>query len=326
MHMGAPMGMKIKRWDSDSHSSKFLFKRRLRRRRSPWSYAAWGFFIVIIFFGVGWGVRWGAHHPYFRVHTVSVAGLRGIAESEVRERVWEYLFGSIGYLIPRDNMLVISREGLAEAVRKKFPKAKEVLIEKHLPDVLAVTIRERDLWGLACSSVGGSTDETVVAEQEPMSATGGIIFDDEDSDVSAEVAPRGEARNCLLIDEEGFAFGAFEGLGVGVLPTIYAQGGGSSSGGVVVAKTYIDYFLAAREGAAKLNADLIGLVLDDANPKDYTLLFAGDWRILTPRATDPAVWISQVKTLFETELKDRTGAIEYIDLRFGNKVFYKFQQ
>lgn len=315
--------MKIHHWNSNNRdSSKFLFKRKLRSKRSFGAYAAWFFLFAAVVGAAGFGVWRAVHHPYFRVKTVSLSGMQEISEHDLRETIAQYLSGSTKYFIPRDEMFFISAAGLSARIREAFPKAKDVVVQKKYPAMLSVDVRERDLWGLVCPP--DSIPPPALAAEEPVSATGKIIFHDEEKPetFSPEVP-----KNCLFIDEGGIAFGALDGLGTGVLPTLYVKAGEAVSGVPVLGKNIIDYFKSVHELLEKkLGLTLVGLADTPENPKDYKLIVGGDWYILVSKTDTPAVWVEQVKTLIVKKFDGNTDHISYIDLRFGNKVFYKLKQ
>lgn len=308
--------MRIKRWNGDN--SKFIFRRGLKRRRLFRSLVIWGFVTLIVGGGIGWAAVWAVNYPHFRVSAITVAGTRAISADEVRGKTKAYLSGYTSVFIPRDEIFFISTNDLAVVIANEFPRVKEVTIEKKWPQELAITIRERDLWGLACEPA-----EKPVEKELPVSVTGQIIFDDEENTTPA---PGYATNKCLFIDEDGFAFEALEGVGNGILPVIYKRIGEYSSGSAVIEKSYIDYFEKVKKLlSASGDVSLVGVAIEDENPKDYKLMIAGDWYILVVRADDPEVWAKQLKILIATKLQGGMDSIEYIDLRFGNKVFYKLK-
>ena len=49
------------------------------------------------------------------------------------------------------------------------------------------------------------------------------------------------------------------------------------------------------------------------------------WSVIVTRAKEPELWLPVLRTLLTEEIKGRRNQLEYLDLRFGNKVFYKFR-
>ena len=49
------------------------------------------------------------------------------------------------------------------------------------------------------------------------------------------------------------------------------------------------------------------------------------WEILLLEDTDPEAAYKNLELALEREIKDKIASLDYIDLRFGNRIFYKFR-
>ena len=55
------------------------------------------------------------------------------------------------------------------------------------------------------------------------------------------------------------------------------------------------------------------------------LLTSGGWRILLDRNASAEFQLSNLKYIFDEEIKTRQNELEYVDLRLGNRVYYKYR-
>ena len=83
-----------------------------------------------------------------------------------------------------------------------------------------------------------------------------------------------------------------------------------------------------RELLPTLAIEHISLIL--AMDKKYTLVTDPGWSILFGPTSTAGDMVEHLRTtlasdVFTKRLPDRENGLDYIDLRFGNKVFYKFK-
>ena len=60
-------------------------------------------------------------------------------------------------------------------------------------------------------------------------------------------------------------------------------------------------------------------------PKEIRVVGPEGYRVYFDRESDLQNAFRVLKTVLAEEIKDRRARLDYIDLRFGNKVFYKLQ-
>lgn len=225
-----------------------------------------------------------------RLKKVEVYGASLINTADVANEVKEELSGKAWLFFPKNNFFMISAAGLRDNLLNKFNQASEIKVAKKFPSGIAVTLEERMLWGMYC--------------------------------IRAEAGA--EPRTCFYVDTRGIAYEDVSSVEGSLLPVIYAYRG-AAQGAKVADEGLLDFFAKAKGAAAGIQADLLSLTLSTSTPEDVHLNFSEGWRVLVSRSRPPEEWAALLKTVLEKEVGVRRGQLDYVDLRFGNKVFYKFK-
>lgn len=225
--------------------------------------------------------------PFFRISNIGIEGLAKIPEEEVREKVDENLAQKKFFILPGDNFWLQNSENLVTLIKSNFPSVRTVEIDRDFPRGLTIKIEEYLPWGVLCHGV---------------------------------------VEKCFWIDADGVAFEEapeFSGL---IVPKIVDK----RSDEPRLAKKLlspelmrlVSYF---NERAA--NDDLLQSVQFIIDEKDETLRVRtrAGWDIILLESLDPEEAYKNLRLTLEGEIKNKVNDLEYIDLRFGNKIFYKFR-
>jgi len=81
-------------------------------------------------------------HPYFRIHTISFAGLERVDELRVRESTQNYLNGKTGFLFYKNNYFLVNLKKLKESLNTEYSFA-SISLEKHFPRRLHIEVKEK---------------------------------------------------------------------------------------------------------------------------------------------------------------------------------------
>lgn len=281
-------------------STKLAELRRQRRRSLRIKIIIVSLLIVATFVAFGFIAR----TPSIRVASFNISGNKLIETSEVESLVSSILSGKYLWLYPKNNIFLLPRRELKESIMQQFKRAEDVSININAERVLSIRISERGAQYTWCGNtlpalVESSNDKCYFLDEF------GYIFDE---------APYFSGATYLKF---------YGGLGemdnpVGqrILPTsfeklVYLQNvinqtGFNVSSVVIDPKGEIDMYLAAF--TTPPDAPKIILKIDSDVEKLAENLQAAV-------SAEP----------FKTELKNNYNNLNYIDLRFGNKVYYKFR-
>lgn len=236
--------------------------------------------------GIVLGVSW---LPHLRITKVEVAGVEGTAADAIEEAAQRSIAGTYAFVFPKNNVLIYPKTSLIQNLYEQFPRLAAIEVEaKHLR-IIGVTVRERIPGSVWC----GVTLDTRVP--------------------------------CLFMDEDGVAYEAaaqFSG-------TVYTEYFGSTTGALpkqyLTSKEFRSLAALVQAFKDKEGESIARVAVDEQNDaratfeSGFTLLFAaladsGDIyeRFLLAKTAEP----------FKSRaLKD----FEYLDLRFGDRLYYKLK-
>lgn len=263
-------------------------KPKARRRFPKRIVLALGVFGGLI--ALGAGLWYLANLPYLSVDRIEVRGASFLPPEEI-EAVLRDSIADRGWwgFIPRNNFFAVSGEALEHTLKQQFPAIKAVRVDKHFPHRLAVAVEERTLWGVYCVAQGAES-----------------------------------SGPCFYLDTSGTAYeelSQFEGW---LLPVIYG-GLPTAAGAQPVPQPTLHYFEEARDALVPLKGVLLSAAISSSTPSDVRLGLAEGWTLLVSTARPVPEWLQALETILEQEVGARRPELEYVDLRFGNKVFYKFK-
>lgn len=289
------------------YKSRIVYPNRKKEaRKRVFGFVFFAFCVFALVGLLGWGLYSFAHLEKFRIKNIMVEGTRVLSQDEIRRIAENALSGSFLFIIPRNHYVFASSRHLAETLQAEFPRIRTASVKKIFPDGVKIVIEERTEWGILCAESGIKKLE-LRATTSVQSITGGE-----------------ENNTCGYIDRGGVLFEyPFEVSGT-LLPVILDDSLAEiREGDAVVSRDTISFFEMAQNRAKReLGVIFIELAIMKEFPDDYRLYSNEGWYALVPRSGDQALWFNPLKALLEHELKNRAG-LEYIDARFGNKLFYK---
>lgn len=225
-----------------------------------------------------------ANMPDLQISEVRISGNSAIAKSQLENAVSLVLSDTYFGIIPKKSSLFLPRTSIATAVSSLSHRIKEVSVDR----------------------TGLTTLEIRVIEREPVALWCGPTTID-----------------CYFIDEAGVIFArAPEYSG-----SFYRRFAGRDGEGEVLGTTYLPeekfrdlgFFLDALHTRG-LESETVSL---DTN--DYKITLTGGTYVLIKRADPFSTALETIETILSSdEFNDRgIDGVEYLDLRFGNKIFFK---
>lgn len=272
-------------------TSRIVYLREPQKPKSfPWRKALLRSSVLIGFAALLAGAIYLVRAPLLRVTEIRVDGTRVVSAAAIEAVVREELRGNEWLVVPRDNLLFISAERIRERVGREFGVIAEAAVEREFPQRLGVRVRERVLWGMVC-----------------------------------DAPPReGAAGRCFYLDRSGATYEEVSGASGWLVPVIYL-GRAVPEGPDAVPSSLIQFFDRSRDAFAGLHEELLSMTVATATPGDVWLRVAKGWSAWVSSDRDPAEWAKVLHTLLEKEIGGREAQLDYLDLRFGNKVFYKYR-
>jgi cell division septal protein FtsQ len=230
---------------------------------------------------LGYGIWHLTRLPALTISDVTAAGGITIEPNTVVAMAEEALRGDYYRLIPKRFSYLYPEETIRERLQT-IPRIKNVRLERQQRTTLAITYDEYEPFALWCNE-------------------------------------RGE--ECVFIDKGGFGFAAAPPLRGGAFVRYHNRLTAPEVRVVGVSPALLeDTNAAARTMATELGLRVNTIILDD---RDVIYALGGGGEIRTTQTDAIESMLTNLETVLESDEFDHLepGNFEYIDLRFGNKVF-----
>ncbi|MEX1027423.1 MAG: FtsQ-type POTRA domain-containing protein [Candidatus Paceibacterota bacterium] len=309
-----------------------------RRRRRRITLAV----VLVVLLGGGFAVSaYVAQHSALTVRTVTVRGAAATPTSEIQQIAERHLSETYHWIYPKRNTLFIPKSAIRHDLQETFPRINGISISRSGLTGITIAISERQAYGMWCRDTGG--DSSGESELRP-DRSASCYFLDENGYVYAPAAtfsdevyltfygsPRKASevsRTHLLSTEEGTSTQAADEVRL-------AQS--TSSDRFIehpIGNTYLgERFALLRDFLVQL--EHLGLAPRSARAElsdDFHIeLEDGGYLMVTLKEDGArlAQTLENLRLLLDTNdlhlQKKEAGRnpFEYIDMRFGNRVFYK---
>lgn len=276
------------------HKTTLPPKRSIRRLRI-FRHSAYIFlFLAFLLVGITYFIFLDA----IQIKSIVFRGLESIEEEEIRKSVRDLLNGRELFLFPKSNIFLASSKEIENNLLKKFPHIGSIDVNKDFfPAGLSLTIKERALWVILCrvELVRGEPNESI--------------------------------EECYYMDKEGIIFGHSPQFSGTLITKIkdFASTAPSLLSSPLRARE-LDYIRVFKDGE-NMFEELRGLqfVFDDESRDSFEIKTAEGWRVILDVNADPKELLENLLLSLREEIKGKRLNLDYIDLRLGNKIFYKFK-
>jgi cell division septal protein FtsQ len=268
-----------------------LARRRFRRL------ALWWAGVGVLCIGIALFLLW---RPSVRVAQVLIAGTVFAAEEEVHAVVHEALKGVRFYGVPHDSGIFLARNAIRKAVLEQFPVVYDVSVRR----------------------IGFNTVEIVATQREGVARWCGDVVP---PDIAFEREDGGRYGSCFLVDRDGFIFAPQGTAETGAGVRYYGALAGSPPVGQLVAPPEEFAALELLSGAlAAAEQPISAVLIVDEREIEFALTDSTWVRVL--RSDAPETIIDRLITTLSSDAIDTEKTIEYVDMRFGNKVYVKYRE
>lgn len=234
----------------------------------------------------------------FRIEKIVIVGNETMADTLIRDRVSHLLSGTYFYFIPKDNFLAYPKSNIAAVLLGAYPRIKNIFAETPDPSTLLVTVEEREPFALWCGETYHDTGNN-----------------------------RG---NCYFIDEGGYIFAKAPDFSDNVYFTYFGElDTKGSMDGIPIGGRFmneIDFTGLQSLIRGFEEFDFPPTALTKGKNNDIELRLRFGTVVIFGREQDLSILLDTLESVFDSEEFKNAAHREllYIDLRFGNKVFYKY--
>ena len=264
--------------------------KRQRRTRLPLRYLIVGSAIICAVAGAITLLRIDA----LQIRTVTFAGVNSnsLNEATLRSSVLAELSGSRLLIFPRTSFFLANTSAIEKRLKTDFPRIESVTAVKEFPFKIHISLVERTFWGVFCNGMAGSSTPA-----------------------------------CAYIDPHGIAYQASAEPEGTLIISIHSDTRDDIHIGerVVDASLMEELTVFSEKLPASANIHIADFELHTRIPSEIRARTVDGFILIFKRGGDIASTLHVLKRVLESEIKDQRRRLDYIDLRFGNKVFYKLR-
>ena len=134
------------------------------------------------------------------------------------------------------------------------------------------------------------------------------------------------APQCFFMDHDGVIFRESPNIEGTLILKFTLEGPTPRLGNIVFSSAEINKFESwVNEFKERMNLGIVRFQFKQNAPKDIWLRTDGGFDVIVAKDSEPGSTASVVKTVLAEKVKEDRNRLEYIDARFGNKVFYKLR-
>lgn len=264
--------------------------------------------LLLLLFGVIAGFfSWLSFKPELSIRNIAVDGESIVMPEELKESVREELAGTHFFLFSRASAFLYPEKRIEEKLARLFPRLASASVSLVNTDTLEIKVKDREPAYILC-------DASVKADKE------------------AEETP--PPKTCYFLDKEGFVFAEAPHFSGNAYLEFYDDWS-FASGISPLGRPFLpeESFLPLRDALRDLAFDTAKPAIIFWKENDAVeVQFDGGWKIIFHKSDNYAAVLENFRAIKETEewKKIIDGKAEkklhYLDLRFGNKVYYKFSE
>jgi len=240
------------------------------------------------------GLVWLAHAPFMRITAVDVSGESTLQTADISNAVLADIAGSYLYLFPKNNIFL-------------YPKFKtETDLARQMPTIAKVTVNAKDFHTL----------NVAITERVPKALWCGASIS--------------SASACFWLDQDGVAYAAADSSFTFATTSAYERYYGALAGGSPQQYLDADQFhsLSALVDALAQNQpynQIQSIEVDGAG--DAHVTFADNFVLMFNLSAAGADVYSRFQLVLGSDAfaGHSLADFEYVDLRFGDKVYYKLR-
>ena len=236
-----------------------------------------------------------ARIPAITIDTVEVSGASALSAEALRAFAAGELSGAYFFLLPKSNALLFPRRAIASGMLLAFPSLAAVDVSLDGFRSLQVTVAERAPAALWCGS--------------------------------AELAPSHQGGGCYFLDKSGFIFSKSPDFVGDVFLRFYGSVGATTTSPVGTKPLPPKMFETLMLFLSSLSdLTLTPVAVSVSGEGDVALYLQGGGKILFLSGSENFIEVRDnlESVLLSDEFREKSlEQLEYIDLRFGNKVYFK---
>lgn len=308
--------------------------------------------IVLLFISILTGLSfWSGHHS-MQIMTVEVSGTNRIDNTEIQNIVFENIKGKRFFIFSGSNTFLIKDRKIQKIITDSHHSIYKTKIKHDGLHTLSVEISEHEPVALWCRELGGPEIIPVPQEESGETAddsgadgesfaTNGDEATNETEKTESEPSPEQALElniatnqrsivwnDCFYLNKKGVVFSEQE---PGDTETYVQYAGNNSTTTEPIGLQYVDvdFFKHLQSLITRIKEDIaVNIVRVISHDGETYVLFSDDGQqIFVDLYDDLEEVLQNLETLFKQENFNEAQFenIQYIDMRFGNRVYYKLR-
>lgn len=264
---------------------------RLAKHRKKLLMYKFALFVVIILLST-LGLGWLMGFDEVTVRNIIIKGNSTVTTDQLHTVVEEHLAGSYFFLFPKDSIFIYPKHSIEASVFELFKQVKEVSISFKNFQSIVIEVEEREPDALWCDNA---------------SVQNGV-------------------GNCYFMDRSGVIFAQAPAFSGNIFFRYYGAVEGEPIGNAFLSVSEFSILRLFVLSLYELNISPVFLSVTGVD--DMALYMEEGNRILFGRGQNLSDILSNLESILASdEFKDKGfSEIEYLDLRFGNKAYYKYKE
>lgn len=250
--------------------------------------------IAAILFGlliVAGGLVYTLRSPSLRISHVTIIGSVTLSEERVRSEISSRLQKNVFGFLPRASYPLVQESDLVAALQNAFPRIRHATVTKYFPDTLMVAVSERSVWGIFCNDLAGGQEKVSCGYID----TDGFIFESAPHSVGSLILKIRSDQKNIVVPSQAFDPAWVEKL-----------------------------ILFRKKFAEALDISVVAYELSTHISGEIHAITSEGFAVYLNQGDDIISRIETLRTVLAKEIQGKRNRLQYVDLRFGNKVFYKF--
>lgn len=234
-----------------------------------------------------YGISFVSYLPEVTIQNVEIAGAKDVSPEALETFVLSKLTGSKYRFLSSANIFLYPQSEIERSLIENFPRVKSAKVarESLLSTTLRVAVEEREAFARWCSG-----------------------------------------EDCYLVGDNGFIF-APVGLNAEIKTAYVFRGAidlAKSPVGQEYAPAHFSELLSLLERMEQAAFRIKDIAVE--NDQDFSLFLTRGYEVRASFGTDPSTLTKNLDLVLSSDpLRGKEAELEYIDLRFGNRVYFKMK-
>lgn len=225
--------------------------------------------------------------PYLQAEKVEIGGNHLVSNEEVTVAILDKIQGKRLLFLPEKNIFLIPKEEIESSLPQEIRRIKNISLNPNFPDKIEARITERENRALFCR------------EEE-----------------------------CAFMDEEAFVFEKAPYFSGAIFLKFFDQRTGATSSPFAIGSYLLNLedftmLMDFSRLAARKGFEMTEVYLKPENI--FEIVTKEGWKIILNGKNEADKTLANLITTLESGIREKRKDLDYIDLRFGNKVYFKFK-